>query len=101
MKEKNANLLEQSLTFSGKIFFELDGYVFKARGANGWINKGKIFYKDIRDIELRNTFGCIPNGLLIRTDDGQEYRYVLHNRKQIRTYLIEQKNRYYNVEKEK
>lgn len=86
-KSINANYIEGMQTLTGKLTFMSDGIVFKANSVNGVMNMPLIRYTDIASVELKNTFGILPNAIVIKTKLKKEYCYVVSNRKDMVSFL--------------
>ena len=68
----NSNYIKDGKTLIGKLCFETDSFSFKAQSANGNISFGDIKYNQIAKVELKNTFGIVPNGLKVVLKDRSE-----------------------------
>lgn len=86
-KHINANLRRGIQTYIGVLSFFEDGIEYKAKAANANINFGKILYSNIVEIKSTNTFGIVPNGILLKISDGQEFNFIVNNRKTVMTFL--------------
>ena len=85
-KSINANYIGDA-TYIGRIYFYEDFYEYKANSVNSKINMGRIDYKDIKNISNANTFGIVPNSLLVELQDGRKFKYVVINRKEIKKFF--------------
>lgn len=92
-KAINANYIDDA-TYIGRICFYDEFYVYKADSINSKINMGRINYKDIENVSYANTFGIIPNSLVVELRDGKKFKYVIINRKKIKKFLEEQIEKY-------
>ena len=86
-KSINSSCVIDGKTFVGKLFFYDAGYKFKAESANGRIDYGLVLYSDIEKVSFKNTFGFIPNGLIVMMKNGVKYEYISMNRKAIKNFL--------------
>lgn len=86
-KTIRANQLLGTNTLTGNLCFYEDGYCFKAEGVNSTISGPKIEYSSIAEIKSKNTFGFVPNRIIIKLRTGESYQYVVMHRKDIMKFL--------------
>lgn len=87
-KSINSNYIKDGKTLIGKLYFETESFCFKAQSANGDINYGDVKYNQIARVELKNSFGFIPNGLLVVLKDKTEMMFIPMKRKQVKGFLV-------------
>ena len=80
-----ANMWEGILIVRGKLYFEEDGFGFRAFKALGSISK--IQYKEIVSIQEQNTLVIIPNGIGINLRSGHKMVFAVNNRRLIMDFL--------------
>ena len=76
----------------GKMFLTNKKVVFKSHKIN--IQKGQtdILYEDITEIIKRKTAKLIDNGIRIKTNDGNEFDFVVNEREKWIEKLNEKRN---------
>ncbi|RKP57995.1 hypothetical protein D7Z26_00325 [Cohnella endophytica] len=75
-----ANLFRGIEAVGGKIDVTNERVIFKPHGFNVQTKPLELNIQDIVSIEKRNTLLLVPNGMKIRLNDGQEYKFVVWNR---------------------
>ena len=90
-KTVGASLFRQIEAVGGKILFESDKLIFNSHTLNMQTGSTVIEYSQIRDVRKRSTMGLVPNGILIVTKDGMEYKFVVFNRSKIIEFLLSKK----------
>jgi len=73
----------------GKLFVTDQRLVFKSHDFNFQTHQLDLNYEDIASIELSNTLGLVPNGLTIKTKQGQVERFVIWRRKAVKQKVKE------------
>jgi hypothetical protein len=78
--EGPANLFRGIEGVGGKLFLTNKKVVFKSHKIN--IQKGQtdIFYENIKEIIKRKTAKIIDNGIRIKTNDGNEFDFIVNER---------------------
>ena len=85
----SSNLIKDGRTLTGRLFFDEETFCFKADSVNGILNLGEINYNQIQQVQQKNIFGFIPNGLMVKLKDGTDLLFVPLKRKKVREYLID------------
>ena len=75
-----ANLFRGTEGVGGKLKITNSRVLFEAHAINIQKQPLEILISDIAEVNTRNTLGIIPNGLLIRTKEGVEYKFVVWGR---------------------
>jgi hypothetical protein len=75
-----ANLFRGSEGVGGRLKITNRRILFEAHEINFQKQPAEILISDIAEATARNTLGIIPNGLLIRTKEGDEYKFVVWGR---------------------
>lgn len=86
-KNVNANYRKGAQTYVGSLWFYDKEFEYKAKAVNSTIKLGRIAYSEIKSIKNVNTFGIVPNGILIELKNNTQYNYVVNNRKDIVEFL--------------
>lgn len=89
----NANMIRGLESVGGRLHFESHRMVFRPHLINIQRGGTVVPYADIASVRKRNTLGLVPNGLLVTTKDGDEYKLVVWNRSKIIAFLDEQARR--------
>jgi hypothetical protein len=87
-----ANLFRGIEGVGGRLTLTSRRVLFEPHAINLQRNPADILLSDIVEVRKRNTLGLIPNGLLIRTKAGVEYKFVLWDREKVMN-LIESRIR--------
>lgn len=82
-----ANYISEGRTLTGYLYFYKDFFLYKADSISGTLIFPKIPYSEIKEVKNVNTFGIIPNGLIVTTKDDQQYRFSVVNRNKVRLFL--------------
>lgn len=82
----NANLFRGVEAVGGKLLIYNNHLHFKSHSLNIQTGDTTINIQDISAISLTNTLGIVPNGLLIKTKQGTEFRFVVSQRN--KTYQL-------------
>lgn len=82
-----SNYIYKGKTLMGHICFYSSYFIYKADAVNTSIVFHEVNYSEINGITNTNTFGFLPNGLLITTVDGDEYKFTVINRDKVRQFL--------------
>ncbi len=90
IKEGAANHFQGLESVGGKLYLTNRRVVFNSHNLNIQIHQISIPFNKIKKVEKRMSLGIVPNGLLIKTIDGKEEKFVVWGRSKWRT-LIEQK----------
>lgn len=77
----DANLMDNKGGAGGKLYLLEDKIHFKSHSFN--ISKHEIIIplQEISKVQVYNTIGIIPNGLLIINKAGKQHKFAVHNRK--------------------
>ena len=87
-----ANLFRGTEAVGGKLHFEETAMVFQSHALNIQTGATVIPYGEIQRVMPRNTLGVVPNGISVVIKGGQEYKFVLWNRKEIIPFIKEKAN---------
>ena len=85
-----ANLFRGLESVGGKMKITDKEIIFTPHKINVQKKPLSININDIKEVEKRNTFYIVPNGLGIVVKSGEEYKFVVNNRQKIITHLNEQ-----------
>ena len=110
MEKKNCNFCEEQILadVAANLFRGIEGVggrlkitnrriFFEAHAINFHKQTAEILISDIAEVKTRNTLGIIPNGLLIRTKEGVEYKFVVWRRGKLMELINSQvKNQLHN-----
>ena len=78
-----ANLFRGMEAVGGRMKITSSRILFEAHAFNIQREPAEILLEDISEIRKVNTLGIVPNGLLIRTKTGIDYRFVVWKRKHL------------------
>lgn len=78
-----ANLWRGSEAVGGRIVMTDQRLLFESHKINTMRAPASIPYRQISNVARTRTLGIVPNGLIILTIDGTEYRFVVDNRNRI------------------
>ena len=67
----------------GKLTITNQRLIFEPHAINLNTKQSEIALEDILSMDFFSPMGIIPNGLVIRTRDGTEHKFVVYKRKQI------------------
>jgi hypothetical protein len=78
-----ANLFRGIEAVGGRLKITSRRVVFEPHAFNLQKMSAEMFLSDIVEVSKRNTMGIVPNGLLIRTKAGVEYKFVVWQREKL------------------
>ncbi len=84
-----ANLFRGFEAVGGKLKITSSRVLFDPHDINLQKMPAEIPLSDIAEVRKRNTWGIIPNGLLIRTKTGVEYKFVAWGRDRLISVIEE------------
>ena len=90
LADVGANLFRGIEPVGGRLKITSRRVLFEPHVLNIQKNPAEIFLSDIAEVSKRNTLGLVPNGLLIRTRGGVEYKFIVWGREKLIS-LIEAK----------
>lgn len=82
-----ANLFRGKEAVGGHLHFKESEMIFKSHSFNVQTGDTSIPYKDIANVQTRNTLGLVPNGMLVTLKNGTEYKFVIWNRNEIISFI--------------
>lgn len=82
-----ANLFRGVESVGGRLKISERSMVFHSHAINIQRGGTEIPIDQITSISKRNTLGIVPNGILVETRDGQEYKFVVWNRQKIIDFI--------------
>lgn len=82
-----ANYMRGKEAVGGWINFDEKGLTFKSHPINIQTGETRIEYADIREVKKRKSWGIVPNGISVYTNDNFEHKFVIHNREQVIEFL--------------
>ena len=82
-----ANYFRGPEAVGGKVAFDETGLTFRSHALNIQTGDTRIDYDQIEMIRKVNTFGVIPNGMLIITKDFRRHQFVIYHRKKVIDFL--------------
>ncbi|URN93783.1 MAG: GRAM domain-containing protein [Candidatus Pristimantibacillus lignocellulolyticus] len=82
-----ANLFRGIESVGGKLKISDGSLLFTSHALNIQQGSTEIIIDQITSIKKRNTLGIVPNGMLITTRDGVEYKFVVWNRQRIIEFI--------------
>lgn len=80
LADVGANLFRGIEGVGGRLRITSRRVLFEPHAFNLQKVPAEILLSNIEDVAERNTLGLIPNGILIRTKDGVEYKFVVWDR---------------------
>lgn len=83
----NANLFRGIEGVGGKINVTNEEVVFNAHKLNIQRESVVINIEDIKNIQKRNTLFIVPNGLKIKLNSGEEFKFVVSKRSALVTHI--------------
>lgn len=84
-----ANLFRGIESVGGKLHFNENEMVFESHAINIQTGQTVIPYCEIKSVNTRNTLGLVPNGMLVTLNDGQDFKFVLWNRREVMDFIKE------------
>lgn len=87
-----ANLFRGIESVGGRLKITSRRVLFESHALNMQKIPAEILLSDIKEVSKRNTMGFIPNGMLICTKAGVEYKFVVNDREKLIS-IIESKIR--------
>jgi hypothetical protein len=87
-----ANLFRGIEAVGGRLKITNRRVLFESHAMNLQKIPAEILFSDIAEVSKRNTLGFVPNGMLIRTKAGVEYKFVVSGRDKLIS-IIESKKR--------
>jgi len=91
-----ANLWQGAEAVGGRIILTNQRLLFEAHKMNLQTAPVAVSLSAIESIIPSNTLGIVPNGMTIRCDSGEEYRFVVWGRKRIVSLIEEYRSRLRN-----
>lgn len=88
-----ANLFRGIEGVGGRLKITNRRVLFEPHAINIQRNPAEIPIVDIAEVSTRNTLGIIPNGMLIRTRAGVEYKFVVWGRDRLISLIEDQRAR--------
>lgn len=88
-----ANLFRGIEGVGGRLKITTRRVLFEPHAINIQRNPAEIPMPDIAEVRTRNTLGIIPNGVLIRTRAGVEYKFVVWGRERLIRLIEDQRAR--------
>ncbi|MDQ0350560.1 hypothetical protein J2R98_000363 [Alkalibacillus filiformis] len=76
-----ANLFKGIEVVGGKLYLTKNVIIHSPHKFNIQSRETIIDLKDITEVTTRNTFLLVPNGILLTTKDGENYKLVVNKRK--------------------
>ena len=86
-----ANYCRGIESVGGHISFDEEGLTFKSHDVNIQTCDLHIDYSQIQAVNKRNTLGIVPNGILLITNDGNKYKFVINGRTAVMEFLLSRK----------
>jgi len=80
LADQAANLFRGAEGVGGRLKLTTRRLLFEPHAINIQRNPLEISVGDIAEVRKRNTMGLIPNGVLVRTKGGVEYKFVVWGR---------------------
>ncbi|WP_026690388.1 hypothetical protein [Alteribacter aurantiacus] len=80
--EGHANLFKGIEGVGGKLFLTKHALIHRPHRINFQSKETVIDLKDIANVTTRNTYLIAPNGLLVTTISGKEYKLVVNKREE-------------------
>lgn len=91
LKRGSANVWKRGEPVRGKMYLLERALIHQQEGYHLRPEEVIIELKDIKDLQTKNFFGIIPNGLVITTHDGEETVIVINRRKKWIEDILEAK----------
>lgn len=86
----SANVWKRGEPVRGKLYLLEHAMIHQQEGYHLRPDTVIIELKNIESVTFKNYLGFIPNGLLIKTNDGEEYNLVVNRRKHWKEQITEQ-----------
>ncbi len=83
LADVGANLFRGIEGVGGRLKITSRRVVFEPHAVNLQKIPAEILLSDIAEVRKRNTMGLVPNGMLIRTRAGVEYKFVVWGRERL------------------
>lgn len=80
IRSGGANHFKNFEAVGGKLYFFKDKLQFQSHNFNVQNHGQVINLNQIKEVEVYNTFGMIPNGLKIKNNDGKIEKFVVRDR---------------------
>jgi hypothetical protein len=80
--EVPANLMRGAEAVGGRLLITTRRLLFQPHGINIQKNQCEILLRDVIEVEAGSTLGLFPNGMLVRTRNG-DFKFVVHERKKL------------------
>lgn len=94
LKNVAANLFRGIEAVGGRMKITSQRVLFEPHEFNFQTKSAEILLEEITEVQKINTLGIVPNGLLIRTKTGEDYRFVVWKRKQLIALLLNHINNF-------
>ena len=75
-----ANLFRGIESVGGRLKITSRRLLFEPHATNFQKNPAEILMSDIQDVRKKNFLGIVPNGMLVQTKSGVEYKFVVMHR---------------------
>lgn len=82
-----ANLFRGIESVGGHLKITDRTMLFTSHALNIQTGSTEIPINQITSIKKRNTLGLVPNGILVETRDGMQYKFVVWNREKIIDFI--------------
>ncbi len=82
------NLFRGKEAVGGRLKINDRSILFSSHSMNIQTGNTEIFIDQISTIRKRITLGLVPNGILIETLDGQQFKFVVWNRQKIIDFIM-------------
>ena len=83
LADVRANLFRGLEAVGGRMKITTRRVLFEPHSLNVQTTPAQIPLSDIIEVTKRRTLGIVPNGLLIRTRSGMEYKFVVWGRQKL------------------
>lgn len=84
-----ANLFRGWEAVGGRMKITDQRIFFEPHAVNIQTEVEEIPLNEVVEVTKRNTLGIVPNGLLVRTKSGREYKFVVWGRKRLIQLLLQ------------
>lgn len=78
-----ANLFRGIESVGGRMKITNQRVLFEPHTVNIQKQPAEILLEQVAEVRKRNTLGVVPNGILIRTKSGIEYKFVVWGRERL------------------
>lgn len=85
--EQKANLKRGLESVGGKLKVTNERLYFKPHGLNAQKKELELLNHEISEVTETKSLGVIPNGLLVEMKNGDNFKFVVGKRKEIKVYL--------------